>query len=100
MNPGPDLKSEEDDSAYAFHIYSTKHLGFERDAEFHFYADFPVLHGEQPTAGHFDGKATYANGKTATLKGEFSPKGFSAEYIGPEEGKWTVDYNLAGKRIP
>jgi hypothetical protein len=100
MNPGPDLKSEADDSAYAFHIHSTKHIGLEREAEFHFYADSPVLHGAEPTAGHFDGKATYANGKSATLKGEFSPKGFHAEYIGPEGGTWTVDYTLAGIVIP
>ncbi len=100
MNPGQDLKSEDDDSVYAFHVKSSKHLGFEREAEFHFYADTPVLHGQEPTAGHFSGKATYANGQTATLEGSFSPRGFSAEYTGPQGSTLDVDFDLAGALQP
>lgn len=100
MNPGADLKSDADDSAYAFHVKTQKKIGFEREAEFHFWSDAPVLKGQEPKAGHFEGEATYANGKKASLKGEFSPNGFSAEYTGPEGNTVTVQFSAAGAVIP
>ena len=99
MNPGQDLKSEEDDLCYAIHIKSEKKLGFERSAEFNFVAGEPVPHGQDPKSGTFDGKATYANGKSATLKGSFSPTGFSAEFTGPEGNTVKVEITKSGDVI-
>ncbi len=96
MNPGTDLKSEDDNLLYALHIRSEKKKGFERKAEFHFWADPAVRHGEQPKAGRFEGEATYANGQTASLKGDFSPTGFHAEYSGPNGESASVMFNLVG----
>jgi hypothetical protein len=100
MNPGKDLKSDLDDSLYALHILSQKKIGFEREAEFHFWSDAAVAHGQEPKAGHFEGEATYANGKTASLKGSFSPAGFQAEYVGPEGDSASVGYSLLGTVKP
>lgn len=100
MNPGSDLKSEADDKLYALHIRSEKKMGFERKAEFHFWADPAVGHGEQPKAGRFEGEATYANGQSASLKGDFSPVGFHAEYTGPQGESASVLFNLAGHVQP
>jgi hypothetical protein len=100
MNPGSDLKSDADDSAYSFHIFTQKKIGFEREAEFHFWAAAPVVHGQEPKAGRFEGEATYANGKTASLKGSFSPTGFQAEFTGPEGNTLAVSYSLSGEVIP
>jgi uncharacterized protein with GYD domain len=96
MNPGQDLKSDADDVCYAIHIKTSKRFGFEREAEFNFVSDEPIPHGAEPVSGKFDGKATYANGKTATLSGLFSPDGFSAEYTGPEGNTVSVVYNKNG----
>lgn len=99
MNPGQDLKSDADDVCYAFHIKTQKRFGFERSAEFNFIAGAPVPHGQDPVSGKFDGKATYANGQSATLKGEFSPSGFSAEYTGPEGNTVKVEFTRSGDVI-
>lgn len=99
MNPGQDLKSDADDLCYAFHIKTQKRFGFERSAEFNFIAGAPVPHGQDPVSGKFDGKATYANGQSATLKGEFSPTGFSAEYTGPEGNTVKVEFTKGGDVI-
>lgn len=99
MNPGQDLKSEADDLVYAFHIKTQKRFGFERSAEFNFVAGEPVPHGEDAVSGTFDGKATYANGQSATLKGEFSPAGFSAEFTGPEGNTVKVEFTKSGDVI-
>lgn len=99
MNPGQDLKSESDDLCYAIHIRTEKKLGFERSAEFNFVAGEPVPHGQDPVSGTFDGKATYANGKSATLKGSFSPSGFSAEFTGPEGNTVKVEFAKNGDVI-
>ena len=96
MNLGQDLKSDLDDTCYAIHVSSEKKFGFERSAEFNFISAGPILHGKEPTAGSFDGKATYANGKTGSLKGSFSPSGFSAEFTGPEGGTAKVEYSKGG----
>jgi hypothetical protein len=96
MNPGEDLKSESDDVCYAIHVKTEKKLGFERSAEFHFVAGEPVPHGQDPGSGTFEGKATYANGKTAALKGSFTPEGFKAEFTGPEGNTVTVEFTRSG----
>jgi hypothetical protein len=96
MNPGQNLSSDLDDTCYAIHVTSEKKYGFERSAEFNFVSAHPIPHGQEPTAGSFDGKATYANGKTASLKGSFSPSGYSAEYIGPDGGTAKVEYTKGG----
>jgi hypothetical protein len=99
MNPGQDLKSDADDLCYSFHIKTQKRWGFERSAEFNFVAGEPVPHGQDAKSGSFDGKATYANGKSATLKGSFSPEGFSAEFTGPEGNTVKVEYAKSGDVI-
>lgn len=96
MNPGQDLKSDTDDVCYAIHIKTSKRFGFEREAEFNFVSDEPIPHGAEPVSGSFDGKATYANGKTATLTGSFSTAGFSAKYTGPEGNTVSVVYSKNG----
>jgi hypothetical protein len=96
MNPGQDLKSDSDDVCYAIHIKTSKRFGLEREAEFNFVSAKPIPHGAEPEAGTFDGKATYANGKTASLKGSFSPDGFSAEFTGPEGNTVKVEYTKNG----
>lgn len=99
MNPGNDLKNDTDDVCYAFHIKTQKRFGFERSAEFNFVAGEPVPHGEDAKSGSFDGKATYANGQSATLKGSFSPDGFSAEFTGPEGNTVKVEFARSGAVI-
>jgi hypothetical protein len=99
MNPGQNLSTDLDDSCYALHITTEKKFGFERSAEFNFISAHPILHGQEPTAGTFDGRATYANGKTASLKGSFSPSGFSAEYTGPDGGTAKVEYTKSGNLL-
>lgn len=99
MNPGQDLKSDADDLCYAFHIKTQKRFGFERSAEFNFVAGEPVPHGKDPVSGTFDGKVTYANGQSATLQGEFSPSGFSAEYTGPDGNSVKVEFTKSGDVI-
>lgn len=96
MNPGQDLKSDSDDVCHAIHITSEKRFGLERSAEFHFISNEPIPHGQEPVAGSFNGTATYANGKTASLKGTFSPDGFSAEFTGPEGNAVKVQYSRSG----
>lgn len=98
MNPGSDLKSDADDVCYAIHIVSDKRFGFERHAEFHFVSAAPIPHGQEPTAGTFSGKADYANGKSISLKGSFSPDGFEAEFTGPE-GTATIKWSKSGTVI-
>jgi hypothetical protein len=95
MNPGQDLTSDADDSCYSIHVESDKRFGLERHAEFDFVSASPIPHGQLPTAGTFSGEADYANGKSVTLKGSFSPTGFSAEYKGPD-GSAKVEWNLSG----
>ncbi len=96
MNPGQDLKNDSDDVCYAIHIKSSKRLGFEREAEFNFASAKPIPHGAEPVEGSFDGKATYANGKSASMHGSFSPNGFSAEFTGPEGNTVKVEYSKNG----
>lgn len=95
MNPGQDLKTDADDSCYSIHVESDKRFGLERHAEFDFVSANPIPHGQAPTAGTFSGEATYANGKTVTLKGSFSPTGFSAEYKGPD-GTAKLEWGTTG----
>lgn len=99
MNPGSDLKSDTDDVCYSVHITTEKKFGLERSSDFTFISDSPVPHGQEPKAGSFSGHATYANGKSASLKGSFSPTSFKAEYTGPEGGTATVEYNKSGEVI-
>ena len=98
MNPGSNLKSDTDDVCYAIHIKSEKQFGLERSASFNFVSATPIPHGQEPTAGSFDGEATYANGKTITLKGTFSPDGFSATFTGPD-GTVKVEFTKGGDLI-
>jgi hypothetical protein len=95
MNPGQDLKSDADDSCYSIHVESDKRFGLERHAEFDFKSAAPIPHGQLPTAGTFSGEADYANGQSVSLKGSFSPTGFSAEYKGPG-GSAKLEWNLNG----
>ncbi|MDB5048030.1 MAG: hypothetical protein JWO30_1101 [Fibrobacteres bacterium] len=99
MNMGQDLKSDTDDVCYAIHIATQKRFGLEREAEFHFISDEGIPHGQEPVAGSFYGSAKYANGQTASLKGSFSPTGFSAEFTGPEGNKVTVEYTKSGDLV-
>lgn len=96
MTPGQDLKNDSDDVCYEIHIVTQKRLGLEREAEFHFISAEPIPHGQEPVAGNFHGKAVYANGKSASLEGSFSPTGFSAEYTGPDGQTASVTYSLTG----
>jgi hypothetical protein len=95
MNPGQDLKSDADDVCYGIHVESDKRFGLERHAEFDFVSATPIPHGQQPTAGTFSGEAEYANGQSVSLKGSFSPDGFSAEYHGPD-GAAKLEFNKNG----
>jgi hypothetical protein len=95
MNPGQDLKSDADDSCYSIHVESDKRFGLERHAEFDFVSASPIPHGQLPTAGTFSGEAHYANGADISLKGSFSPTGFSAEFKGPD-GTAKVEWGLTG----
>lgn len=95
MNPGQDLKTDADDSCYSIHVESDKRFGLERHAEFDFVSARPIPHGQVPTAGTFSGEADYANGANVSLKGSFSPTGFSAEYKGPD-GTAKVEWSLTG----
>lgn len=95
MNPGQDLSTDADDSCYSIHVESDNRFGLERHAEFDFTSAAPIPHGQLATAGTFSGEADYANGATVTLKGSFSPTGFSAEYKGPD-GSAKVEWNLSG----
>jgi hypothetical protein len=99
MNPGQDLKSDTDDVCYAIHIATQKKFGLEREAEFHFISDEGIPHGQEPVAGTFYGSAKYANGQTASVKGSFSPAGFSAEYTGPEGNTIKVEYTKSGTLV-
>jgi len=99
MNPGKDLKNDSDDVCYSIHITSEKKFGLERSAQFNFISDEPIPHGQEPKSGKFDGSATYANGKSASLKGSFSPTSFKAEYSGPEGGKTNVEYSKDGNLL-
>lgn len=96
MNPGNDLKSDSDDLLYAIHIKTSKQRGFERDAEFNFVSDAAIPHGQQPVSGRFDGHVSYADGKSASLEGTFSPTGFSAKFTGPEGNTVSVEYAKNG----
>ncbi|MDB5104986.1 MAG: hypothetical protein JWP91_2675 [Fibrobacteres bacterium] len=100
MNPGQDLKSDLDDVCYAIHIKTSKRLVLERDAEFNFVSAKPIPHGQEPVEGTFDGKVAYANGKSASLKGSFSPSGFSAEFTGPEGNTVKVEFTKNGAVVP
>ncbi|MBW8887257.1 MAG: hypothetical protein JF616_05795 [Fibrobacteres bacterium] len=95
MNPGQDLSTDADDSCYSIHVESDKRFGLERHAEFDFVSASAIPHGQLPTAGTFSGEADYANGTSVTLKGSFSPTGFSAEYKGPD-GSAKVEWSLSG----
>ena len=99
MNPGKDLKNDSDDVCYSIHVTSEKNFGLERSAQFNFISDEPIPHGQEPKAGKFDGKATYANGKSAILSGSFSPTSYKAQYMGPEGGTVTVEYSKDGNLI-
>ena len=99
MNMGQDLKSDTDDVCYAIHVKTSKRFGLEREAEFNFISAQPIPHGAEPVAGSFDGKAVYANGKTATLSGSFSTKGFSVKYTGPEGKTVTVVFTKQGDLV-
>jgi hypothetical protein len=99
MNMGQDLKSDTDDVCYAIHIKTTKRFGLEREAEFNFISAQPIPHGAEPVAGTFNGKATYANGKSATTSGSFSPTGFSVKYTGPEGNTVTVEFTRQGDLV-
>lgn len=99
MNPGQDLNSDLDDSCYAINISTEKKFGLERTAEFHFISDAPIPHGQEPKSGTFNGSATYANGKSASLKGSFSPTSFKAQYTGPEGGTATVEFTKSGDLV-
>lgn len=99
MNMGQDLKSDMDDVCYAIHVKTSKRYGLEREAEFNFISTQPIPHGAEPVAGTFDGKATYANGKSATLSGTFSPAGFSVRYTGPEGNTVTVEFTKQGNLV-
>jgi hypothetical protein len=99
MNMGQDLKSDTDDVCYAIHVKTSKRFGLEREAEFNFISGQPIPHGAEPVAGTFDGKATYANGKSATLSGSFSPQGFSVKYTGPEGNTVTVEFTKQGDLV-
>ena len=96
MNPGQDLNNDSDDVCYAIHVHTEKKFGLERSAEFHFISDKGIPHGQEPTAGTFTGSATYANGKSISMKGSFSPAGFSAEFTGPEGNTVKVEYSAGG----
>lgn len=96
MNPGQDLKSDSDDVCYAIHVSSQKRFGLEREADFHFISDEGIPHGQEPVSGTFNGSAEYANGKSISLSGSFSPDGFSAEFTGPEGNTVTVEYARNG----
>lgn len=96
MNPGSDLESEEDDVLYAFHAAIESRFGFERAAEFHFSAAEPVPHGEEPRAGSFTGRVTYANGQSAEVSGSFAPEGFEVEFIGPDGNRVKLEMNATG----
>jgi len=95
MNPGQDLSTDADDSCYSIHVESDKRFGLERHAEFDFTSATAIPHGQVPKAGAFSGEADYANGTSVTLKGSFSPTGFSAEYKGPD-GSAKVEWSLSG----
>jgi hypothetical protein len=95
MNPGQDLSTDADDSCYSIHVESDNRFGLERHAEFDFVSAKAIPHGQLPTEGTFSGRADYANGTSVTLKGSFSPTGFSAEYQGPD-GTAKVEWNLNG----
>ncbi len=99
MNPGQDLKSDSDDVCYAIHIATQKKFGLEREAEFDFISDKGIPHGREPVSGTFSGSAKYANGQSASLKGSFSPTGFSAEYTGPEGNSLKVEYSKNGNLV-
>jgi hypothetical protein len=99
MNPGSDLSSEDDDLLYALHVKTESRLGFERSAEFHFISDEPVTHGQEPKAGAFEGKATYANGHSTSVSGHFSPSGFSIEFTGPEGNQLKVEMDASGSVV-
>lgn len=99
MNMGQDLKSDSDDVCYAIHVKTSKRFGLEREADFNFISDRPIPHGAEPVAGTFDGRATYANGKTATMRGSFSPEGFSVKYTGPEGNTVTVEFTRQGDPV-
>ncbi len=97
LNPGQDLKDESDNSLYSFSLYARKSRGAEREAEFHFIADKPVPHGQEPESGAFNSKLTYANGKSVTLAGSFSPEGFEAVFTGPEGGSKSISITRSGE---
>jgi hypothetical protein len=99
MNMGQDLKSDTDDVCYAIHVKTSKRFGLEREAEFNFISAQPIPHGAEPVAGTFDGKVSYANGKSATLSGTFSPEGFSVKYTGPEGNTVTVEFTKQGDLV-
>jgi hypothetical protein len=99
MNPGSDLTTDTDDMLYAIHVKTHKQHGFERDAEFNFVSDEAIPHGQQPVSGSFDGNVSYANGKSASLEGTFSPTKFSAKYTGPEGNSVTVEYTKNGEVV-
>jgi|GEM_PF-1963739 len=97
MSLGKNLQSDADDSCYAFHVHSMKKIGLEREAEFHFLPDEPVLHGENPVSGHFEGQITFADGGMATLTGNFSPTGFHTEISGDAVAAGEFDFDLSGE---
>ena len=99
FNPGADLKSSLDDRFYSLHVVSHTRRVFERDGEFTFTPDAPVLHGQQPASGTFSASVTFANGKSATLTGTFSTTGYQATYNGPEGVTKTVVYSKTGAVI-
>jgi hypothetical protein len=81
---GADLKSQDDDVFYSLRVEAHNRLGFQRDMTFEVVSATPVPRGQAPQSGTFRFDATYANRKSVSVVGTFTPTAFQGTYTGPK----------------
>jgi len=84
LNLGSNLKSDADDVFYSLNAESHNRLGFERDVKLAVVSSMPVPRGQQPKNGTFSFDVTYANLKTISVVGTFTPASLDGVYTGPD----------------
>jgi hypothetical protein len=93
LNLGSNLKSENDDVFYSLKVEAHNRLGFHKDVELAIVSSTPVPRGQEVQNGTFTLDVTYANNKSISLDGTFTPTSFDGLYTGPEGDTATVHIN-------
>jgi hypothetical protein len=90
---GANLKSKNDDVFYSLKAEAHNRLGFHRDVKFAVISNAPVPRGQEPQSGSFSLEVTYANRKSVSLEGTFTPTAFDGVYTGPAGDTASVHIN-------